>query len=207
MHVYITACSPLLLACPFVFIPLNLPETFYSFFYSFLLLKQLSQAHSGLVRPSSQVNFTHTPSKPLLSAVSAWAALGSQLSACLTHLRRCSHLWSAHGYPRSSFIPTAQGYHQLLMLNIRGLKGEMLIVFRSFSSLSWWTSHMEEVYVKLMFTGSAICNIMLHQTILVNTYSLFLCLTLGENCWSSCFNVPSSVIYNILSYKWQLTKT
>lgn len=109
--------------------------------------------------------------------------------------------------PRASFITTTQGYHKLLTLNIRGLKGEMLIVFRSCSSPSWLTSHMEEVYVKLMFTGSAICNIILNQTILVNTYSLFLCWTLGENGLSSCFNVPSSIIYNIPSYKWQLTKT
>lgn len=196
---------------PLPFILLNLRGTFYSFFCSFLPLKHLSQAHWGLVHPSSEVHFTGsytpTPGEPLPRAGSAGAARGSRLRVCPTRLRRRAHLPSAHGYPRSSCIPTVQGYHELPTLSIKGLEGEMLIVFRSLSSPSWLTFHMEEVYVKLMFTSSAICNIILHQTILVNTYSLFLCWTLGENCWSSCFNVPSSIIYNILSYKWQLTKT
>lgn len=197
--VYIHSSVSFAAGFPLAFILWNLPGTFYSFFYSFLPLKHLSQACSGLIHPCLEFHFTGSPT-PRKVLPSARMVQGSQLRTCLTPLRSpCC--------PRAPFIPTTQGYHKLLTLNIRGLKGEMLIVFRSCSSPSWLTSRMEEVYVKLMFTGSAICNIILHQTILVNTYSLFLCWTLGENGLSSCFNVPSSIIYNIPSYKWQLTKT
>lgn len=136
---------------------LNLPGNLYSFFYYFLPLHH----HPSFI----QVRFTlvqiislaPTP-LPWASTFLQWGQPGWCGLKASTPQMMC-HLWSAHGYLTSSCTPSTQGEHKLFTRKIRGLEGEMLIAFRSFGSPSWLTSHMEEVYVKLMFTGSALSSI------------------------------------------------
>lgn len=102
--VYIHSSVSFAAGFPLAFILWNLPGTFYSFFYSFLPLKHLSEACSGLIHPCSEFHFTGSPT-PRKVLPSARMVQGSQFRTCLTPLRRHVHLPSAHAAPEPPSFP------------------------------------------------------------------------------------------------------